>query len=358
MIIDRVYVEEPLIGNFAVVNFLKNYSRKIEPEYFVDFEILIKNLNLKLNYESGKHTIVFKQNKGRFLKKCPCTSNVQPCGYYVLNIIQNCYIGCSYCYLQQYVNNNIILINPNIEQIPDELDELLNNSQPEKIYRLGSGEFSDSLLFDEYTGITEKLLNMMNKFDRIYFEIKTKTDNIGHLLKSFSEGNEKTVFAWSVNPQKIIVSEEPLAASLENRLAAAKSAVHHNYNLGFHFDPVIIYEGWEKDYNDLIEKIFFEIPAEKIMWFSIGSFRCAPELIPIIKKNNPQSKTYQAELIKGTDGKIRYPRFIRERVYSIIIDKIRKYTEKAVIYLCMENIKVWNSANADNPEKILNFKWR
>jgi len=358
MIVDRVYIDEQLTGNFAVDNFLKNYNREFKIEYFNDFNFLIKKLNLKFNYETGKNAIVFKRNKGRFLKKCPCSSGVQSCGYYVLNIIKNCYIGCSYCYLQQYTNNNIILINPNIDGIYNELSELTADAKNDKTFRLGSGEFSDSLLFDEYTGITLRLLEITGKFDKVFFEIKTKTSEIAHILKKFSGNSERVIFAWSVNPQNIIESEEPFAASLEARLAAAKSAADKGYSLAFHFDPVILYDDWEQEYKSAIQKIFDAVAADRIVWISVGSFRCAPELISIIKKTRPESRTYPEEMIIGTDGKIRYPFFIRKKIYKILIDEIKKYNKKTVIYLCMENLDMWEETGAAAPVDIVNFKRR
>ena len=358
MIVDRVYIDEQLTGNFAVDNFLKNYNREIQTEYFNDFNSLIKKLNLKFNYETGKNAIVFKQNKGHFLKKCPCSAGVQSCGYYVLNIIQNCYIGCSYCYLQQYTNNNIILVNPNIDGIYNELLELTAAAKTDKTFRLGSGEFSDSLLFDEYTGITMRLLEIIGKFDKVFFEIKTKTSEVSHILKKFQGCSDRVIFAWSVNPQKIIESEEPLAASLDARLSAAKSAAEKGYSLAFHFDPVILYDNWEQDYKFVVKKIFDEVAADKIVWISVGSFRCAPELISIIKKTRPASRTYPEEIIIGTDGKIRYPFFMRKKIYKILIDEIKKYSDNPVVYLCMENLNMWEETGAANPADIVNFKRR
>jgi spore photoproduct lyase len=351
--IEKIYVQKNLTDNVFVKNFFNRYKSNVRPEFFSDFSKLINKLNINFDYESGKKILVFKENKNKFIKKCPCTSNVLSCRYYIMNIIQNCYLGCTYCYLQQYVNNNLILINCNLENIDEEFEELSRKFSGN--VRLGSGEYSDSLIFDEYTGITEYLINKVNKYKNIYFEVKSKTDNIYHLKNLKLNNPSNLVFSWSMNPAKIIKSEELFAANLDKRLKAAKEIQENGFSLAFHFDPIIVTDNWEEEYFSVLEKIFSLIESDKVLWMSLGIFRCNPELMPIIRKKYPESKTYTMEHIIGKDNKVRCIRPIRKNIFKKMVNKIRTLSKKTVIYLCMEDKKMWEYSKCDSPEKIINF---
>jgi len=351
--IQRVYVESSVRNTIPFLNFRKNQDNALEITEFEDFEELSGKLNLQFGYESGKKILVFKENKGKFLKQCPCTTGVQSCGYYILNIIQNCYIGCTYCYLQQYMNNNLILINSNIEKIEEEVKELIESGK-ENI-RLGSGEFSDSLLFDAETGITAYIAEIINQHREITFEIKTKTIDVQHLMNMRLQAPDRIVFAWSVNPQKVIDTEEECSASLSERINAATIAIEKGYLTAFHFDPVIVYPNWELDYKDTIKGIFNSISQEKIAWISIGAFRSNHELLPLIRRKYPDSKILSGEFISGMDKKIRYIKPLRKKIFEILSGEIRKYTNQTVIYLCMEKKEMWAQSGC-LPEKII--RWR
>ena len=100
---------------------------------------------------------------------------------------------------------------------------------------------------------------------------KTKSVNVDLLTSVRPAGN--IVVSWTVNPPFISKTVEHLAASIEERLEAAERCQEAGYKIGFHFDPVIYYEGWEKDYRDLVNKIFDKIQAKNIAWISLGTLR-------------------------------------------------------------------------------------
>jgi spore photoproduct lyase len=113
------------------------------------------------------------------------------------------------------------------------------------------------------------------------------------------------------------------------------------YLIGFHFDPIILYPGWEEKYQAVVRAIYSSLNPDRIMWISLGGFRYPKFLKPIIRERFPQSKILYGELLPGPDGKFRYLKSLRIEMYRKIVDWIRAYNPGQFIYLCMESPEVW-----------------
>ena len=112
--------------------------------------------------------------------------------------------------------------------------------------------------------------------------------------------------SWSMNTDYIIRTEEHKTASLENRLAAIKKVVDAGYLIGLHFDPMIRYDDWAKDYTELLTQLAAIVPPKQIAWLSIGSLRFNPEQKRLIENNFRGSKLTCQKMVKGSDNKVRY----------------------------------------------------
>jgi spore photoproduct lyase len=120
--------------------------------------------------------------------------------------------------------------------------------------------------------------------------------------------------------------------------------------VGFHFDPLIIYEGWEDGYRHVIESLMARIDPKKIAWISLGSLRFPPALKPVIQKRFPHTKIVYAELITGKDGKLRYPKPVRLRLFHRIADDLKRAGGGEIpIYFCMESSDIWMDVQKKAP---------
>jgi spore photoproduct lyase len=137
--------------------------------------------------------------------------------------------------------------------------------------RVGTGEFTDSLMFDEVTGIAEELISSTCRNKKLFLEFKTKSANVDHLLSIKNKGN--TVLAWTLNTDQNINLYEAGAATLEERLYAAVRAQNAGYYTAFHFDPVIKYSNFISDYYNVIDTMHKLIKPEGVLWISLGCFR-------------------------------------------------------------------------------------
>jgi spore photoproduct lyase len=272
-----------------------------------------------------------------FFKKCPCTPGVVACGYHNVNLGFGCPYDCSYCFLQNYTNAPGIVFPANIE------DFFASFAAYPQGIRVGSGETADSLVYDHLTGFSPLIVDFFRGRQDSVFEFKTKSANIGLLLKTVPSPN--IVVGWSVNPERIIKEEEHFTASLKDRLAAAGQCVKAGYKVAFHFDPVFHYPGWRKDYADLAGAIFERISPHQIAWISLGTLRMTAGQKKTIESRFPSSAILNEELFTAPDGKIRYAAFIRRDIYTEMLKCICHYAPEVPVYLCMEPLGMWKEIN-------------
>ncbi len=283
----------------------------------------------------GKSTLLLAVKKAGFVKKCPCSPDSVSCNYYNVNYMEGCFFDCSYCILQLYLRNKPLTVYVNFDDIIKELEAELSKN---KFIRIGPGELADSLLLENYTGFAFRLIDFF-KDKNALFEIKTKDHNVESILNANHGG--RTVVSFSVNSKRIVKSDEKFASNLEDRIKAAKICVDFGFPVAFHFDPVIIYPGWEREYLETVKHISHIIPVEKIKWISIGFLRFPLELKPLIKQSHRDSKLLTGELVKCQTGKMRYFIKLRQHGYDIMKKTIVTNLPGVNVYFCMETSFLW-----------------
>ncbi len=299
-------------------------------------------------FGAGKRQLLLSRFKGSFLKKCPGISpGMVCCNYYVVNLLKNCIYDCSYCFLQGFLENNPLLVAyVNVEDLIGELDEVFT-AYPERMFRVGTGELTDSLALEAVLPYSDQLIPFFNQKTNAVLELKTKSDQVAGLLKQPETNN--VIVSWSLNPKSIVDFEEKGTPSLHQRLEAARLCQEKGYRVGFHFDPIILFPGWETAYQELIQDLFQVIAPSQIEWISLGSFRYRSNLKQIIKDRHPQTRLFNSEHVPSKDGKFRYFRPLRNEAYDTLRRLIKTYSDDLNIYLCMETKEVWEGVTGKMP---------
>ncbi len=299
----------------------------------------------------SKEVLVLGRFKGRIFQMCPGSRGMLCCRYMLINTCFNCLYDCAYCYLNSYLNSYGVYQFTNMDALRDELEGFYRGSDRGMVYRIGTGEFTDSLMMDEVSGIAGMLIEAASHMDNVMLELKTKSSNIDHLLGIRDKG--KTVLAWSLNTRRNIDRYESGTASLDERLDAAVRAAGAGYLLAFHFDPIISGEGWEEEYDALVAELFSRIRPERVAWISLGCFRYGSGFKEAIRSRFPEEGLTLEEMFPGSDGKMRYLKPHRMRIYREMVSSIRAYAPKSYIYLCMEGADIWRDVfgfGFDTPE--------
>ncbi|OAG27358.1 SPL family radical SAM protein [Thermodesulfatator autotrophicus] len=293
----------------------------------------------------GKRTLFLTAYKGRFFRPCPGTKSYLCCGYQIFHIGQGCSLDCTYCILQAYFNEPWLTFFVNV--LSDGLAQLKEGLESRPFTRIGTGEFTDSMILEPVTHLNPWLVEFFSRENRGVLELKTKTVFIDD-LKGL-EHNRRTIIAWSLNAPSIVESEEKGAPGLTERLKAAQIVSDWGYPVAFHFDPIIRFSGWQEEYSWVIEELFKLVPAENIVWISLGSLRFMPELKEIAYARFSHTSIFSDEFVIGLDGKRRYFRPIRVELYKHLYREIRKHAKDVCVYLCMESPEVWQESFGVTP---------
>ncbi len=343
--IEKIYLEPKAEKDWVTQHILKCFPH-VPVERIQDKRVLIKqSLSESDPIGTGKKNLLITHFYGRRLKPCPGTSRHICCGYYVINGMTNCPMDCAYCVLQGYLNNPFLTLYSNWDDLLQEIEHFLS-IHPSPLCRLGTGELSDSLALEPFFPISQFLVPFFSKKGAL-LELKTKSTQVGDLLSLDHRG--RTVVSWSLNPPRLIEEEERGTASLEERIQAARKCQEAGYPVGFHFDPMIEFEGWEEEYARVIHLLFDQIDPKRVIWISLGGFRYPPQLKAIVEERFPGTRIFLGELFPGRDGKFRYFKEIRKEMYRRMTEWLKSVDPDLFIYLCMESKEVWGEVFGWSP---------
>lgn len=291
----------------------------------------------RLSVIEGKKQLAPHPARGRLVKTCQGSGEAYACcNLKTLSLVSNCPMECTYCFLQFYLNDGATRVLPDTEAAVEQL-RALSASDPGVIFRVGTGELSDSLALDRHTGFTRRLIEAAHELPNVVLELKTKTDKVAHLLDAPAG---RTVFAWSLNTPYVVEREELKTASLKKRLRAAERVAQAGFHVAFHFDPIFHYPGAEEAYVQVARGLLDRLPEEKIVWISLGTLRFSPKMAKDVLLHYPDSMVNAQELFLAEDGKLRLPRFVRLKLYRSLAGYL-KQKSRIFLYLCMEFPDLW-----------------
>jgi spore photoproduct lyase len=341
----NIFVEESVKDSDYAARILEQFS-KLKVDSVVDANEFLLQAGLAKNKKRLQGAILLAKQRGPFLRYCPGTQKHICCMYHNLDVAAGCDLNCTYCVLQGYINNPVKTFYCNTDDMYAELDEKLLN-HPDRFYRIGTGELSDSLTFEHFAGIGADLVNYFADKKNAIIELKSKNVHIKNLLGL--QHNRRAVISWSMNAADIWQTEESQTTTLQDRLLAAQEVQKAGYRLGFHFDPMIDHENWLDGYRETVDSILSVIRPENIAWISLGALRYPAAFDEVIRENHPDSNIVLGELLPGIDNKLRYFMPIRVKMFNNMYQWIKSYSQDIFVYLCMENDEVWRKSFGWSP---------
>jgi spore photoproduct lyase len=276
------------------------------------------------------------ETKGSLVRDCPGTRHHICCGYKTIDLVEGCMLSCSYCILRGYLNAPHIKVHDDLPYILAQIEEAIGREK-NHVLRFGTGELGDSLALERELGLHRPLIQFFGRKKRAILELKSKWASIRPVQDVI---NPYTVVSFSLAPSRIIVQEEKRTSPLHKRLDVLRQVQDLGGFVGLHFDPIIIYPGFEKDYYALIENIASVLDLKRVIWVSMGLLRFMPKLYTLFLLEGRRNLLH-GEFIRGEDGKYRYIKAERIRIYKMLYELLKSKEADLFIYLCMERPDIW-----------------
>ena len=257
------------------------------------------------------------------------------CGLHTIDAVMGCPFSCSYCTIQTFYGD----VAEMQTDLADRLREI--ELQPDRLYHIGTGQASDSLVWGDRGGILEALLEFAAENPNVLLELKTKSDNVDALLARDIPAN--VVCSWSLNTDTIIRNEEHGAASLRRRLLAARSVAESGSRVAFHFHPMVYHRDWRGEYGDVAASLVSDFTPDQVAFVSMGSMTLIRPVVQQIRKRGGETKVLQMQMVPDPHGKLTYPEELKVEMFRHLYGALRPWQKCVFFYLCMETTAVWEA---------------
>ncbi|MBL4730072.1 MAG: hypothetical protein JKY28_01540 [Sulfurimonas sp.] len=293
-----------------------------------------ENFELKNIAKEQKYKFTTENKEGFGLGLCPVASEkTRCCNLLTLDAVESCGFDCSYCSIQSFYNQNTITFDSGFA------DKLLNlKLDQNKTYHIGTGQSSDSLMWGNREGILDALFHFARENPNVILEFKTKSDNIKYFLQNDVPKN--ILCTYSLNTQTIIDNEEHLTASLNKRVNAARKLADKGVKVGFHFHPIVEYENYLEEYNEVYAKLIREFTIDEIALISFGTLTFIKPVIKQLREREFRTKITQIPHVNAS-GKTSYPDSTKVEMFKSAYESFKPWHKGVFFYLCMEEHQMW-----------------
>ena len=169
-----------------------------------------------------------------------------------------CLYKCSYCYMRRHVKKGLTIAK-NTEEIIDAIARHLwllkwpkePNQTHSKYYTYDFSCNEDYVLHAKYHD-WEYLFDYFKNDPKAMGTAATKYVNKN--LLSYN-ANRKVRIRFSIMPQKLSDILEPNTSKIVDRIKAVNDFYEAGYDVHLNYSPIIMYENFQKDYNDLFKLV-------------------------------------------------------------------------------------------------------
>lgn len=282
-----------IVEKLEKLNVPLEYTKKVEIKGDSPAEI----------YMNAKNTVLVTVNSQK--KLAPC----RPSADYQFSLTSSCPGNCEYCYLQTTQGEKpYIKIFANVEEILQVIDSYIEENKP-NITTFECASITDPIGLEHLTGSLGECIEYFGGSDYGRLRLVTKFADVDSLLNL--NHNKHTRFRFSINAKYVIQNFEHKTASFEERMEAVRKIAEAGYPIGFIVAPIMIFDNWQQQYNELFERLKGAIGNyQEQISFELIQHRftaTAKELIQSRFKNTKLDMEEQNRQLKwGPYGKFKY----------------------------------------------------
>lgn len=321
-----------------------------------------KNLAIKYkeyqNLDGKKQFFIQQVSDGSIIKRFdktppPTSSHDVICPHFLeLKWAYGCPYRCSWCYLQgtlRFLPTKTKPVIKSYKKIQYHLecffDETVDNGYVPEI--LNSGEIADSLMWENnghpFSKFVVSLFDSQRKHKVLFL---SKSDSIDNIIEIESD---RIVPSFTLNANSVATRWERGAPSIKRRIKAARKLEKYGYQVRIRIDPLVPIDDWKSEYKKLIDDIFYHFKPERI---TLGSLRGLSSTI-----NNAQDKSWCNYLSEYSNWGKKVDSRVRNEMYWVIIDYLKKKYRYSNIAFCKESKETWNKFSMDYTKIKCNCIW-
>ncbi|TCO74614.1 spore photoproduct lyase [Marinisporobacter balticus] len=325
---DVVYMD-PKSLKYDVGKIVKAYLENQNITIIDSRTVKIEGKTPSENYAKAKKTVYITVNGQKKLRSC------KPSADYQFALSSSCPGHCEYCYLQTTQGEKPFMkVFVNIEEILHVIQEHIDKHLPD-ITTFESGSITDPVGLEHLTGNLKRCIEFFGKSEKGRLRVITKYDHVDSFLNI--NHNKHTKFRFSINTRTVIDKFEHNTARFEERIEAARKIAGSGYPIGFIIAPIMMYDGWEKEYKELLNRLKCQLgDYDDTITFELIQHRFTATAKELILKRFPKTELDMNEQTRrlkwGPYGKFKhvYPKEksneIKDYISLLINDNFKNAT--------------------------------
>jgi len=255
---------------------------------------------------------------------------------YGFHTARGCIFACDYCYFE-----HMLLLVVNLEALLERLDPVVRGVHGPTLWKWDNQ--SDTLCFEPEMGAARLFVEYFSQFDDKYLMLYTKSDNVDHLLDLDHRG--RTIACWTLNAYTQSREIERGAATMEERIEAARKCQQAGYTVRFRFSAVCPVRDWERENREMLDLLFARVQPDLI---TLETLSRMPTYAMFENTMDPALfEPRFLEAIRGARGEMQgkiwgpFPDDAREEMYRFFIEQIRERSPTTPVALCQEPPVMW-----------------
>jgi spore photoproduct lyase len=331
-----LYIEKDVLDHPRVIKILNSLGN---PEYQLieDFNQVWGRAKKPYLQKRDKLNLFLAKKRGQKVKLAPEAYGLDGAPHYYFVHAFNCVFECQYCYLQGYFNTPDLVWFINHEEIVSEMQEVLERelSNTKRVW-FHAGEFSDSLAMSHLTHDLPCYHQFLETNPKAYLELRTKSVNLRELKKLKPLPNLITSFSLSTQLHTEIFDLK--TPDLKIRIKAIQDLRDQGYKVAIHLDPIVYHPKFKDHYQSLMDSLNQSQLIPDLQYVSLGVVRFTKDVYFEVEQNYPDSQLLKQPFVTPSDGKIRYPLYMRKMILREVRELLLQAGMDAEkVYYCMEN---------------------
>lgn len=329
--IETIYVERDVADHPRTLSILARFpaARVIECERYGE---IFNRKAQDFRAQKQKPSLILAHKEGTKVLPAPGGYAIGGERHYYFSHMLNCLYDCRYCFLQGMYRSAHYVVFVNFEDFAEEINATLAAAKTESWFF--SGYDADSLALEPVTGFVDYMLQSFPRATNANLELRTKSTQIRPLLAV--EPRPNWVVAFTLSPPRVALALEHKAPSFARRLAAMRRLQLAGWQVGLRMDPVMVYDGYQRDYAEMLDNTFGQLDAGRLHSISVGGFRAPTVYFERMRKLYPFESSFAGPLQEQND-RTAYTADFQSEMIEFVTAKLANHVDSKKVYVCHDD---------------------